>query len=70
MYGKDELKVGREIDLALGVGTPGVGPGTTAWYFYDGYVPEGIYPRLSVTYPTQSPTSGPIKEHYELKERC
>jgi hypothetical protein len=64
------LRAGRETDAVLGVGAPGVGPGTTAWVDYQGVIPAGAYPRLEVTYPPKKPGEPPARERYELKRRC
>jgi len=70
MYGKDKARIGRDVDLALAVGTPGLGPGTTAWIAYQHVIPEDAYPKVEIVYPSMQPTDAPIKELYELKERC
>lgn len=64
------LTTGRSTDLTLAVGTPGVGPGSTAYVNYDGVVPEKAYPKVEITYPPIRPGEPPLKELYELKERC
>jgi hypothetical protein len=70
LFGRQRLTVGRESDLVLGVGTPGIGPGTTAWIDYEGVIPERAYPTLDITYPPERPGQPPVHEHYELKRRC
>jgi hypothetical protein len=64
------LKIGRPVDVILGVGTPGVGPGTMAFVFYDAVIPQSAYPKLEVTYPPAKPNEAPVKELYELRARC
>jgi hypothetical protein len=64
------LTVDREKDMVLGVGTPGLGPGTTAYVDYEGVIPEGIYPTVEITYPPGVPGGPQIFQHYELKRRC
>jgi hypothetical protein len=64
------LQVGRSIDVILGVGSPGVGPGTMAYLFYDGVIPQSACPKLAVTYPPLKPGEAPLKELYELRGRC
>jgi hypothetical protein len=64
------LVIGRERDIVLGVGTPGVGPGTTAYIDYEGMIPENSYPTVEITYPPKQPGEPPVKERYELKRRC
>jgi hypothetical protein len=70
LFDRQQLRVGREKDLVVGVGTPGVGPGTTAYVAYEGLIPERAYPTLEVTYPPRRAGDRPIRELYELKERC
>lgn len=64
------LRVGREDDLFLSLGTPGLGEGTTAHLLYDGTVPENVFPRVEITYPPAKAGEPPLKRLYELKERC
>jgi len=66
----NRLMVGREDDLYLSLGTPGLGEGTTAHLLYEGTVPENIYPRVEITYPPAKAGEPPLKRLYELKERC
>jgi hypothetical protein len=70
LFGAHQLTIGRETDVVLVVGSPGVGPGTTAWIDYDGVIPEKVYPTFEVTYPPKHPGDMPVKERYELKRRC
>jgi len=63
------LQIGRSVDVVLSVGTPGVGPGTMAFVFYDGVIPLTAYPKVEVTYPGKQGES-PLKELYELRARC
>lgn len=70
LYGPSRLTVGRTTDLVLGVGTPGLGAGTTAFIAYEGVIPEKVYPTVEVTYPSARKGDAPVKELYELKERC
>jgi hypothetical protein len=70
LWGRNQLTIGRETDVFLGVGTPGVGPGTTAWIDYDRVIPEDVYPTLTVTYPPKAPGEPLVQERYELKHRC
>jgi len=69
LFHPQRLQMGRSVDVLLGVGTPGVGPGTTAFVFYDGVIPQGAYPKLEITYPAK-PGDAPLKENYELQARC
>jgi hypothetical protein len=62
LFGRHRLTIGREIDLVLGVGTPGIGPGTTAWIDYDGVIPEKVYPTVEISYPPKHPGEPPVRE--------
>jgi hypothetical protein len=70
LFGAQSLTVGRATDVVLGVGTPGVGAGTTAWVEYEGIMPTNAYPTLNVTYPPRRPGEAPVHERYQLKQRC
>jgi hypothetical protein len=69
-YGRQRLTRGRDTELFLAVGTPGVGPGTTAYLTHRGVIPENAYPTLEVTYPSGERGQAPLRERYELKKRC
>jgi hypothetical protein len=68
--GPQRLTIGRERDVVLGVGTPGLGAGTTAYIDYEGVIPENLFPTVEVTYPPKRPGEPPVRERYELKRRC
>jgi hypothetical protein len=70
LWGNHTLMIDRETDLILGVGTPGVGPGSTAWVDYEGVIPEKTYPTVELTYPPKEPGHPPVRERYEIKKRC
>jgi len=70
LFHRHRLTVGRETDVVLGVGTPGVGPGTTAWINYEGVIPEKVYPTLEITYPPKRPGDPPVTQRCELPRRC
>jgi len=70
LFGPHQLAIGRDTDLVLGVGTPGVGPGTTAYIDYEGVIPQTAYPTVEVTYPPKQAGGPPVRERYELKRRC
>jgi hypothetical protein len=70
LFGAHELIIGRETDVVLGVGTPGIGPGSTTYVSYEGVIPEKVYPTLEVAYPPKKPGEAPVRERYELKKRC
>ncbi len=69
LFDRNNLIIGRNTDMVLGVGTPGIGPGTTAWIDYD-VIPEKAYPTVVITYPPKQPGEPAIREQYELKRRC
>jgi hypothetical protein len=69
-FGGQRLTVGRPNDLCVGLGTPGVGPGTTAWVSYEGLVPEKAHATVEIAYPPRRPGEKPLRERYELKHRC
>ncbi len=70
LFGEQQLTLGKETDLVLAVGTPGVGPGTTAYVEYEGVIPDGLYPTGDIVYPPKNPGAAPVREKYELKQRC
>jgi hypothetical protein len=70
LFGRHRLTAGRQSDLVLGVGTPGQGTGTTAYFAYEGVVPEKVHPRAVIVYQPQRPGEPPVRELYELKHRC
>lgn len=70
LFGAHQLKIGRETDVVLGVGSPGVGPGSTTWIDYENAIPTDVFPTLDVVYPPKRPDDPPLREHYELKHRC
>jgi hypothetical protein len=70
LFSEHRLTIGRESDVVLGVGTPGIGPGTTAWADYDGVIPANVYPTLDIVYPPKQAGEPPVKEHHVLKRRC
>ena len=37
---------------------------------YDKAIPDGLYPKAEVRFEAAQPGGGPLKETYELKERC
>jgi hypothetical protein len=65
-----KLTIGRETHLILGVGTLGLGPGTTAYVGYENLIPDTAYPKVEIVYPPRNPGEPPVREHYELKGRC
>lgn len=64
------LQIGRETDVVLTVGSPGLGNGTLTMLQYDQVIPAAANPVVEVSYPAAKEGAAPVKEHYELKERC
>jgi WD40 repeat protein len=69
LFRPQRLTIGRERDVVLGVGTPGLGTGTTAFIDYKGVIPEEAHPTLEVIYPPKQPGEPPVRERYEPKRR-
>lgn len=70
LYDRQELMMGRQKQLVLAVGTPGLGPGTTALVGYDDFIPRDVSPRVEIEFPAAREGSAPLRELYELKGRC
>lgn len=64
------LHRGISHDLWLFVGTPGVGPGSFTHYGYEKLIPENAFIVAEAEFPPNKPGDPPIKQHFELKERC
>jgi hypothetical protein len=64
------LRIGRQEDVVLMIGTPGRGPGTFATLAYEETVPKEAHPQIEVAWPAGKPDNSPVRERYELKERC
>jgi hypothetical protein len=70
-YGeRPALRIGRENELVLVVGTPGVGPGTFAMVRYQDTIPESATPVAEITYPPTKPGVPPLRKRLEIKNRC
>jgi hypothetical protein len=67
---RGRLTAGQKSELQIGVGTPGVGPGTFAFVLYRDTIPETAWPRADIVFPTRRTGGEPIKRPYTLKERC
>lgn len=70
LFGRQNLVIDRDTDLVLGVGSPGIGPGSTTFIDYEGLIPPNVYPIVDVTYQPKNPHGPPIRERYELRQRC
>ena len=55
-------RVGRNRDLDLVVGTPGVGPGSTAAIAYNKAIPDTLIPKAEITFPPLTAGASPSKE--------
>jgi hypothetical protein len=60
---------GPDDKFTVHVGSAGVGPGSFAYMTYDP-VPGGVFPMLEVEYLAKNAGDPPVRERYELKERC
>src|SRR5262249_31115113 len=67
---KHTLNINRQTDMYFGIGTPGVGPGSTSWIDYDGVVPEKVYPTIEITFPSKGAGASPVRKRYEITHRC
>jgi hypothetical protein len=70
LFSSHRFIIGRESDVVLAVGTPGVGPGTMASIDYENVIPENVYPTLDVTYPPKDAEGTAQIYRYTLKRRC
>ena len=69
-YDQDALRVGNMEKFYLAVGTPGLGPGSTAFVAYEGVIPRDLNPTAKVTYRSASDDQKAIVKLYELTKRC
>jgi hypothetical protein len=67
---KPTLQIGRETDVVLTVGAPGLGRGTFTMLAYDKTIPATAHPTVEVAYPPAKGTDPPPKGRYELTDRC
>lgn len=70
LSGEHRLVAGRNNEMYLAVGTPGLGTGTTAYVAYEGLIPESAFPNVEITFPPAQPGGPRIRELYELRDRC
>jgi len=64
------LTIGATSEFSLRFGTPGLGSGSFASVFYEGVVPESVFPELEFTFPGMDPGAKPMTRRYVLKYRC
>jgi hypothetical protein len=58
-------------ELAVGVGTKGLGKGSFVHLSYDhGAIPTNVYPKAILEFPNKSPGGPPIRVEQALKQRC
>jgi WD40 repeat protein len=69
LFHRHELKIGRQKEISLTVGTPGLGPGTTAHVTYEELIPKDVYPRVEIAFPPAREGSLSVRQSYELKMR-
>jgi hypothetical protein len=67
---RPSLRVGRTNGLTVVVGTQGVGPGTFAMLDYEDTVPASAKPVADVLLSSAKPGAPPLREKWEIKERC
>jgi hypothetical protein len=64
------LRAGRDGELVLVVGTPGIGPGTFAMLGYTSTIPDDAKPTCELMFSAAKLGSSPLKEKFEIKQRC
>jgi hypothetical protein len=64
------LMAGRERDFTVTIGTPGLGAGSLVLTGYEKLIPEDAHPQLEIEFPPEKPGASPVREVYEIKERC
>jgi hypothetical protein len=64
------LKLGRDYEVVLVVGAPGHGPGTLAMIAYEDTIPAAAVPKVEIAFPAARAGDPPVRELYELKQRC
>jgi hypothetical protein len=70
-YGlKPTFRLNRDNEAVLMVGTPGQGSGTFAMLAYEDAIPKGLNPKVEIVFPSAQKDSAPVKELFELKDRC
>lgn len=67
---KQKLTVGRKSRLQIGVGTPGVGPGTFAFIQYSKTIPTDAYPNAEIQFLAKSKSGEGISQTFKLMSRC
>ena len=58
LFDRQQLTIGRQKQLDLAVGTPGLGPGTTALVGYEGFIPRDVHPHAEIVFPPEPDAGG------------
>ncbi len=69
-YSKEPWHLGGLNEFDLAMGTPGIGPGATAFVAYEGVIPPDVKPVVKVVYPPQEEGQRSVEKTYELEHRC
>jgi hypothetical protein len=64
------IRVGRESEFVLVVGTPGIGPGTFAMVGYQDTIPETAKPVADLVLPGEKSGVPPVRDKCIIKGRC
>jgi len=67
---KQHLVAGQKTMLQLGVGTPGVGPGTFAFVRYPNTIPSDAHPKGEIAFPGADPGNKSVAAPVTFKKRC
>lgn len=69
IFGEYELIAGRSKEVSVGVGTPGIGPGSMAWQEYND-IPKGTPVMADIRYPKATQEAKPIPQMQSMTDRC
>jgi hypothetical protein len=67
---KQHVTVGQKANLQIGVGTPGVGPGTFSFVLYPDTIPAKAYPEATFTFPAKDASAKRQTEKVTFTKRC
>jgi hypothetical protein len=67
---KQHLVVGKQTNLQIGVGTPGIGPGTFAFVLYPNTIPADAFPVGDFSFPAKEPGGKAVTQTVVFKKRC
>lgn len=70
LHQQTTLWLDRTNNLALIIGTPGLGAGSFAYVSYEGVVPDKLAPQIEITFPPRKPGGPPVIARYKLEQRC